>query len=202
MMTGRKNEEAGVHSDPREEGQAAVSDCERLGELFVDHVCLNLKGRDALEVQHHLKQCVACASEVVELRGIVGMLETFPPVEPNEALCQRVERAVGSLAGRARRSEEFLERLRRIRRVLVPYVLTAAVAAGIIIVVSSFTTIAVRAFSSVEASFTARAQKIVELVESPARAILSRTESRDATGSSRAEDSMPEQDPSAPEITD
>ena len=57
-----------------------------------------LSGREALEVETHLRECASCSEEVRSITEVLaGIAESTPPIEPPSSLRQRVLTAVAEV---------------------------------------------------------------------------------------------------------
>ena len=74
----------GEHSYSRK-----LMNCERVRELFADHLAGSLDAKASAEIGSHLATCASCREEISSLQALWTRLGLLPEVEPGPALDAR-----------------------------------------------------------------------------------------------------------------
>jgi anti-sigma factor RsiW len=70
--------------------------CKRMEERIVPYVDGRVKESERREMEAHLAECAACRLRVNEFRGVTGLLDELPQIEPSAAFDARVHARVAA----------------------------------------------------------------------------------------------------------
>jgi anti-sigma factor RsiW len=70
--------------------------CKRMEERILPYVDGRVKESERREMEAHLAECAACRLRVSEFRGVTGLLDELPQIEPSAAFDARVHARVAA----------------------------------------------------------------------------------------------------------
>src|SRR5271170_36302 len=83
--------------------------CERVSSGLLAYMDGRAKPAERVEVEHHLASCAACRERLAEFRGIWGVLDEVPAIEPSFGFDARVRERVATEPRPRPRFAFFLE---------------------------------------------------------------------------------------------
>jgi anti-sigma factor RsiW len=70
--------------------------CKRMEERILPYVDGRVKESERREMEAHFAECAACRLRVNEFRGVTGLLDELPQIEPSAAFDMRVQARVAA----------------------------------------------------------------------------------------------------------